>query len=59
MKRVVFSTLVLALSGIVLAKATPRHLIGLGTPPMSMSHPAIEYMFQPNQHFSRFGNAWL
>lgn len=26
-----------------------RLYLGLGTPPLSISHPAIEYMFKPNQ----------
>lgn len=47
MKRAVFSTLVLAPSGIVLVKPPLLNLVGLGARPTSMPHPAIEYMFNP------------
>lgn len=33
-----------------------RYGVGLGTPPLSVAHPTIEYMFQPNQDVWRFHN---
>ena len=36
-----------------------RFWLGLGTPPLSMVHERIEYMFQPNQDVQRFGNRIL
>ncbi|WP_448570608.1 hypothetical protein [Trichothermofontia sp.] len=33
-----------------------RYYLGLGTPPLSIAHPTIEYMFKPNQDVYRFGN---
>ena len=33
-----------------------RSYLGLGTPPLSIAHPTIEYMFAPNQDLMRFGN---
>ena len=36
-----------------------RYVLGLGTPPLSQPHPRIEYLFQPNQDVSRFGNRVL
>jgi hypothetical protein len=33
-----------------------RMVLGLGTPPLSIHHPQIEYMFKPNQSVLRFGN---
>lgn len=33
-----------------------RYYLGLGTPPLSIAHPKIEYMFKPNQDIYRFGN---
>lgn len=33
-----------------------RYVLGLGTPPLSIAHPQIEYMFKPNQDVYRFGN---
>ena len=33
-----------------------RYWLGLGTPPLSITHPKIEYMFKPNQDLQRFGN---
>ncbi len=36
-----------------------RYYLGLGTPPLSISHPRIEYMFKPNQDVYRFGNHFI
>lgn len=36
-----------------------RHFLGLGTPPLSVSHPSIEYMLKPNQDVYRFGNRFI
>lgn len=33
-----------------------RYLLGLGTPPLSITHSRIEYMLKPNQDAYRFGN---
>lgn len=33
-----------------------RSYLGLGTPPLSIAHPKIEYMFKPDQDIYRFGN---
>lgn len=55
MKRLLFfSTLFLFVFGI--AEFGARYWLGLGTPPLSVSHPTIEYMFSPNQDVYRFGN---
>ena len=47
------------LLGLAIAEASARLLLGLGTPPLSITDPAIEYMFAPNQDVSRFGNRQL
>ncbi len=44
---------------IVSGEIFARYYLGLGTPPLSMPHPKIEYMFRPNQDVSRFGNRIL
>lgn len=49
------ATSILAVSGELVA----RFGLGLGTPPLSISHPTIEYMFAPNQDVMRFGNRHL
>ena len=36
-----------------------RYYLGLGTPPLSVTHPRIEYMFKPNQDLYRFGNHFI
>ena len=36
-----------------------RYILGLGTPPLSITHPKIEYMFKPNQNVLRFGNRFI
>lgn len=33
-----------------------RHGLGLGTPPLSVAHPEIEYLFRPDQEVMRFHN---
>ncbi|MGG6242661.1 hypothetical protein ACQ4N7_28980 [Nodosilinea sp. AN01ver1] len=33
-----------------------RFGLGLGTPPLTIGHPTIEYMFKPGQDVYRFGN---
>ncbi|PSN16529.1 hypothetical protein C7293_02140 [filamentous cyanobacterium CCT1] len=33
-----------------------RFALGLGTPPLTIKHPTIEYMFRPGQDVYRFGN---
>jgi len=38
---------------LILAEVTVR-LIGFGSPPLSVTHPNIEYMFAPNQDVMRF-----
>ncbi|MCB0192829.1 MAG: SGNH/GDSL hydrolase family protein [Anaerolineae bacterium] len=38
------------------AELSAREFLGLGTPPLSVKHPTIEYMFKPNQDIYRFGN---
>ena len=52
--------LVLSLITIVFTIASgeifARYYLGLGTPPLSVTHPTIEYMLKPNQDVYRFGN---
>jgi len=36
-----------------------RSILGLGTPPLSIAHPRIEYMFKPDQDVLRFGHRLL
>ena len=33
-----------------------KYILGLGTPPLSITHPTIEYLFKPNQNVRRFDN---
>jgi len=41
---------------VLLAEATCRWVLGLGTPPLYETDPAFEYRLQPNQDLYRFGN---
>jgi lysophospholipase L1-like esterase len=43
----------------LLGEGFSRYILGLGTPPLSLEHPTIEYLFKPNQDVSRFGNRIL
>lgn len=36
-----------------------RLVLGLGTPPLYIAHPEIEYMLKPNQDVYRFGNRYI
>lgn len=44
---------------LALGELGARTLLGLGTPPLSVTHPRIEYMFAPDQDVRRFGNRQL
>jgi hypothetical protein len=35
-----------------------RYYVGLGDPPLSQTHPTIEYYFKPHQNVRRFGNVF-
>ena len=41
---------------IVTGELFARFYLGLGDPPLSQTHPTIEYLFKPNQTVHRFGN---
>lgn len=41
---------------VLLAEATCRWVLGLGTPPLYETDPTFEYRLQPNQDLYRFGN---
>ena len=45
-----------AVVAIVSGEIFARYYLGLGTPPLSITHQKIEYMFKPNQDVKRFGN---
>jgi lysophospholipase L1-like esterase len=49
----------LSSSALLTGELAARFVLGLGTPPLSIEHPRIEYMFKPNQDVSRFGNRIL
>lgn len=36
-----------------------RYYLGLGTPPLLVANPQIEYLFKPDQDVTRFGNHFL
>lgn len=44
---------------IIAGEMVARYVLGLGTPPLSIPHPTIEYMFAPHQDVQRFGNRIL
>lgn len=45
--------------GITGGEIFARYHLGLGTPPLSITHPKIEYIFKPNQNVMRFGNHFI
>ncbi|MGO9988391.1 MAG: SGNH/GDSL hydrolase family protein [Steroidobacteraceae bacterium] len=46
----------LFIAAIVTGELFARLYLGLGDPPLSQTHPTIEYLFMPNQKVHRFGN---
>ncbi len=51
--------LVIFVTLLILIECFLRFVVGLGTPPLTMPHKHIEYMFKPNQDVKRFGNRQL
>ncbi len=56
-RRYIFAAL--ALVAIILAEALARTALGLGDPPLSATHPTIEYLYRPNQDVMRFGKRFI
>jgi hypothetical protein len=48
--------LITALALLVGGELFARYYLGLGDPPLSQTHPTIEYLFKPNQKVHPFGN---
>lgn len=48
-------TIALAVMILIVGELFARFYLGLGTPPLSIAHPRIEYLYQPNQDVQRFG----
>jgi hypothetical protein len=57
LRRVAWLTAVLA-GSLACVELVARFVLGLGTPPLSETHPTIEYLFRPNQKVHRFGNVF-
>jgi lysophospholipase L1-like esterase len=59
-RRLAYGTItIVIITGFVLGELVARYYLGLGTPPLSVAHPTIEYMFKPNQDVRRFENRIL
>jgi lysophospholipase L1-like esterase len=44
---------------IITGEMFARYYLGLGNPPLSVTHPTIEYMYKPNQDVYMFGNHFI
>jgi lysophospholipase L1-like esterase len=53
---IVISVVVAVIAG---GEIFARYYLGLGSPPLSMAHPTIEYMYKPNQDVYRFGHHFV
>jgi hypothetical protein len=53
--RIIYSFILFIATGEIFA----RYYLGLGTPPLSMVHPRIEYLYRPNQDVYRFGHHFV
>ena len=58
-KKILIGLVVCFLAAVVGGELLARYVLGLGTPPLLMTHPTIEYLFQPNQDVLRFGKRYL
>ena len=44
------------IAALLILEATLRFVVGLGNPPLTVSHPRIDYMCKPSSDYVRFGN---
>jgi hypothetical protein len=51
--------LLLIVGGVIAVETFSRFYLGLGTPPLYVTDPKIEYQMAPNQDVNRFGNRQL
>ena len=58
LKKIAFYGAASLLSAVVVGELFSKFYLGLGTPPLSITHTSIEYMFKPNQSVTRFGNSF-
>lgn len=58
-KKYCILSFVVLICAIVGAEVFARYHLGLGTPPLTIKHSKIEYMFKPNQDVYRFGNRFF
>ena len=54
-----YTFVVFAFGAIVIAETLARTALGLGDPPLSATHPTIEYLYRPNQDVMRFGKRFI
>lgn len=59
MRQVLPRSLLVVVVLLLAGEAIARFGLGLGTPPLSVTHPRVEYMFAPDQDVWRFGNRQL
>ncbi|MFM2304485.1 MAG: hypothetical protein RLZZ135_1897 [Cyanobacteriota bacterium] len=57
--RILIGIIFAVVVAIVIGEIFARFYLGLGTPPLSITHPTIEYMYKPNQDLYRFGNHFV
>ncbi len=55
-RRIALLTVAGIVAALVGGELFARGYLGLGTPPLSVAHPTIEYLFKPDQDVHRFGN---
>lgn len=59
-QKLIFVWIILSLVAVIATgEIFARYYLGLGTPPLSITHPTIEYMYKPNQDVYRFGNHFI
>lgn len=55
-KKITIVGLCVLIVAVGVGELVSRFVLGLGDPPLSVTHPTIEYMFAPSSEYHRFGN---
>jgi len=55
-KKIALLSCACLIAALTVGEFVSRFVLGLGDPPLSVTHPTIEYMFKPSSEFHRFGN---
>lgn len=58
-RKILWWIVALTVAMLTVGELFARLYLGLGTPPLSIPHPRIEYLYQPDQDVMRFGHRFV